>query len=268
MAAGGPRLLNHTQKRTLNAITMNTITLKISRYNPELEKNFWEEFHVPFHKDLTIMEALEYIKGEKSHSLAFRKSCGMGLCGSCGAIVNGKHVLMCRTFCRELKQPVIVEPIKNFPVIKDLVVDTEKAMNKFRYAMPYTDIQNNNSKSNTKSYPELNKTILQTPAERKKIEHSSRCIKCMLCYSACPIFAFNKNFIGPAAAAAAYRYNKDNRDRIKSKRMDSIIKDEGIYKCSFVGECSVVCPKSVDPAGALQKLKMAGVLHTIKKKLK
>ena len=247
---------------------MNTILLKISRYNPELEKNYWEEFHVPFHKDLTVMEALEFIKGEKSHSLAFRKSCGMGLCGSCGAIVNGKHVLMCQTFCRDLKQPVIVEPIKNFPIIKDLVVDTGKVMNKFRAAMPYTNIQTKRTKFDPKSTPELNKSFLQNPVQREKIKQTSQCIKCMLCYSACPIFAFNKDFIGPAAAAGAYRYNKDNRDRIKSKRMDSIIKDEGIYKCSFVGECSVVCPKSVDPAGALQKLKVAGVLHAIKKKLK
>ncbi len=238
------------------------IKLKIRRYNPETGQLIWEEASVPFHQDLTVMEALDYLNDHKQKQISFRHSCRMGICGSCGAIVNNEHVLMCQTFCRDLKQPIVIEPIKNFPVIKDLVVDIKNGMEKFRTALPYTKIQSNHT-SEKSGY----KHLLQSPTQRKKIEQSSQCIKCMLCYSACPIFAFNQNFIGPAAAALADRYNKDNRDHLKESRFREITKDEGIYKCSFIGECSKVCPKSVDPSGTLQKLKIAGVFKSPRKSI-
>ena len=235
---------------------MQTVKFKISRYDPQAGKNYWDEHTLPFHKDLTVLEALNRIKGEKSHSLAFRQSCGMGICGSCGAVVNGKHVLMCQAFCRDLKQPIVIEPLKNFPVIKDLVVDIEKPMEHLRKVMPHTRTQL--QKTHGKEH------LLQSPAQRKKIEQASQCIKCMLCYSACPVYGLKNNFIGPAALTSAYRYNHDSRDRLKEKRFEKITKEDGVYNCSFVGECSYVCPKKVDPAAAIQKLKVAGVFHTIK----
>ena len=90
----------------------------------------------------------------------------------------------------------------------------------------------------------------------------------MLCYSACPVYAVDEEFIGPAATATAYRYDQDTHDEIKEQRMDSLTSKDGVWKCSFVGECSDVCPKNVDPALAIQKMKIMGVLHTTKKILK
>jgi fumarate reductase iron-sulfur subunit len=150
--------------------------------------------------------------------------------------------------------------MRNFPVIKDLVVDTDNAMNKFRQAMPYTDIQTKKS--------DLAKEYGQTPSQRKKLEQTSQCIKCMLCYSACPVYGLDNEFVGPAAGALAQRYNHDNRDKIRNNRMDSMTTKKGIFKCSYVGECSVACPKNVDPGLALQKLKIMGVLHLAKKIVK
>ena len=178
----------------------------------------------------------------------------MGMCGSCGAMVNGKPVLLCSIFCIDLKQPIEIRPMRNFPIIKDLVVDIDNAMNKIRSALPYTDFVTKKSKI----------PLTQSPKEREKLDQTSQCIKCMLCYSACPIYGIDNNFIGPAAASTAYRYNSDPRDTLKNKRLDVMTSKDGVWDCTFVGDCSIVCPKNVDPAKAIQKLKVMGVLHTVK----
>jgi len=239
---------------------MKHFTLKIQRYDPEKEKVFFEEHQIPFSKDFTVLDALNYVKDKTGATLAYRWACRMGICGSCGAIINGKPVLMCSTFCRDLKSPIKIQPLANFPVVKDLIVDTDSAMEKFRSAMPYTRIQ--------KQHISPEEETIQTPAQRKKIEQTSQCIKCMLCYSACPVYGLNNSFVGPAAGALAYRYNKDTRDRIKDKRMDEMTRSDGVYNCSFIGECSQACPKSVDPAAAMQKLKVAGIFHAVKSIIK
>jgi fumarate reductase iron-sulfur subunit len=228
---------------------MKNFTLKIRRYDPDSEKSFLEAHTVPFLKDLTVLDALNYIRDNKKSPISHRSSCRMGICGSCGAIINGKEGLMCSTFCRDLKQPIVLEPMRNFPVIKDLIVDTDAAMDKFRESKPFI--------KKVKTDPDLESP--QTPKQMKKYEQANQCIKCLLCYSACPVFGNNKNFVGPAAGALAERYNRDSRDDSKKERIDSMTKKDGVYDCSFIGECSVACPKSVDPAAALQKLKVMGV---------
>lgn len=235
-------------------------SFKIHRYDPESGASSTEEYKVPADAELTVLDAINLIKNRQEPALAYRWSCRMGICGSCGAIVNGKPVLMCSTFCRDLEQPIVITPMKNFPVVKDLVVDTDDAMNKFRTSLPYFD----RAKAKTKPDDEY----LQTPEQMEKFKQTSQCIKCMLCYSACPVFGLDKKFTGPAAGALAYRYHKDSRDTAKEQRLDSVAGPDGIYDCSFVGECSVVCPKSVDPALALQKLKVMGVLHIAKSFIK
>lgn len=232
------------------------ISLKIRRYNPDTQKSHLEEFEIPEKKGMTVLDAVNHIKDTQDSTLAHRWSCRMGICGSCGTIINGKPALMCQTFCEGNKTPITVEPLRNFPVIKDLIVDTDNAMEHFRTAMPYTDIINRHAS--------LDKEMIQTPKQRKKIEQSSQCIKCMLCYSACPVVGHNPNFIGPAASALAYRYLEDNHDEIPNERMDSLTQKNGVWQCSFIGECSVVCPKKVDPAIAIQRLKTMGVLHVTK----
>jgi|WetSurMetagenome_2_1015567.scaffolds.fasta_scaffold40556_2 fumarate reductase iron-sulfur subunit len=239
---------------------MKNFTLKIQRYNPETETIYFEEHSIPYANDLTVLDALNLIKEKTGATIAYRWACRMGMCGSCGAIVNGKPVLMCSTFCRNLKQPISLQPLHNFPVIKDLVVDTDNAIDKFREAMPYTEIQKRQISPKDET--------LQTPRQLKRLKQTSQCIKCMLCYSACPVYGFNKDFIGPAAGALAQRYNSDTRDKIREKRTGNITGKNGVYKCSFIGECSQVCPKSVDPATTLQKLKVAGMFHAAKSLVK
>ncbi len=232
--------------------------IKVIRYNPESEQFKTEDFTVKAGDDITVLEALHIINKVHRAGLSYRFSCGMGVCGSCGAMVNGKPVLLCQTFCRNLQQPIEVRPLKNFPIIKDLVVDTDSAFNKFRTAMPYTDI----------AIRKAPKHLVQTKKQREKIEQTSQCIKCMLCYSACPVFGLNNNFIGPAAASTAYRYFKDSRDTLKDKRAPKVTDKNGVWNCTHVGECSAVCPKNVDPNKAILKLKLMGTLNDAKKLVK
>ena len=235
-------------------------TIKIQRYSPEKRKIWFDEFKVPYSKKLTVLDALDYIKKGKDATLTYRSSCRMAICGSCGMLVNDRPVLACSTYCIKQKQPIVIRPIKNFPIIKDLVVDTDSAMAKIRESMPYTDF--------IRKRTNLKEENIQSPEDLKKIAQASQCIKCMLCYSVCPVFAANNRFVGPAAAASAYKYHKDTRDILKEERIESLIKKDGIFKCSYVGECSKVCPENVDPALLLQKMKISGLLHAAKKIVK
>jgi fumarate reductase iron-sulfur subunit len=236
---------------------MENFKIILKRYDPEKEKVFTEEHTVPYSENLTVLDALNFLKDKNKSSVAYRSSCRMGICGSCGAIVNHKHVLMCSTFCNKLKQPIVIEPLQNFPVIKDLIVDTDAAMDKMRKALPYTNRAINASAQKEE--------VLQSKKQMKRFEQANACIKCLLCYSACPVYGNNKNFIGPAAGALAQRYNSDSRDSLKSIRIDSVTEKDGVFECSYIGECSAACPKNIDPAGAIQKLKTTGVLNILKK---
>lgn len=262
---------------------MKKVCLKIRRSRRGSEnESFLQEFAVPLEKEMTVLDALNYIKDEQDGTLSYRWSCRMGICGSCGMMVNGKPVLTCQTYMKNFARAsrsaasspysspiaaITVEPLRHFPVIKDLIVDIDDPMEKFRSVMPWSDMHDKSPSS-----PDQSQHVAaprpQTPKQREKIDQTSQCIKCMLCYSACPIYGLDKSFIGPAAGALAYRYQADSRDARtspeKRKRMNAVTSKDGVWKCSFVGECSVVCPKRVDPALALQRLKLMGLKHIIK----
>lgn len=229
----------------------------VKRYIPAAAEPFYQTYELRFADDMTVLDALTRIKDVQDGSLTFRWSCRMGICGSCAAVVNGKPVLMCQTYMKDVKQPVRVEPLRNFPVVRDLVVDIDDAFEKMRSTMPYIDRMEKRALEDGE--------YLQTPQERAQINKTSQCIKCMICYSACPVYGLDKNFIGPAAGALAYRYTADSRDQSKDKRLEAVSGEKGVWKCSFVGECSAVCPKRVDPAISLQRLKLMGSLRLGKK---
>lgn len=226
-----------------------TITLEVLRYRPEQEsKPSYQSYEVPYREDWVVLDALNYIKDYVDGTLSYRWSCRMGVCGSCGMIVNGTPVLTCATFLQKfLPGPVRVEPLENFPVVRDLVIEMDDFMRKLKRVKPWI-IRKEEEPVNEGEY-------LQTPSQLADYKQYSMCINCMLCYAACPIVGLEAGFIGPAAIALAQRYNLDNRDEGANIRNEILSHDDGSYECTFVGECSVVCPKSVDPAGAIQRSK-------------
>jgi fumarate reductase iron-sulfur subunit len=235
-----------------------TVALKIARYRPEEETEpTWQTYEVPFGKDWVVLDALNYIKDRLDGTLSYRWSCRMGVCGSCGMMVNGTPELTCAAFLSDhLPGPVQVEPIRFFPVIRDLVVDISDFLSKLKKVKPWI--------IRPEDEPEVTQEYLQTPDQLDAYKQFSMCINCLLCYAACPISGLEPSFIGPAAIALAQRYNRDNRDQGSAERLDILSQYDGLWQCTFVGECTKVCPKHVDPAGAIQQYKLTSAVQFLK----
>jgi succinate dehydrogenase iron-sulfur subunit len=236
----------------------NHIRLQVARYRPEQESEItFDEHDVPCPKDWVVLDGLNHIKDRIDGTLSYRWSCRMGICGSCGMTVNGEPKLTCATFLADYAPgPVRVEPLRNFPVIRDLIVDIGDFMLKLVRVKPWILRQ--------AEKPLGEGEYRQTPEELDEYKQFSMCINCMLCYAACPIYGLDPKFIGPAAIALAQRYNLDNRDEGASARMEVLSEHEGIWGCTFVGQCTKVCPKHVDPAGAIQRYKLTAAVESMK----
>ncbi len=228
-----------------------TIHLEIQRYRPESEDEpSWQRYEVPLRKEWMVLDALNHVKDRLDGSLSFRWACRMGVCGSCGMTVDGEPSLTCAASLAtcEPGATVRIAPLAGFPVIRDLVVDIRDFLTKLARVRPWLVRDEERSLADGE--------FLQTPEQLADYKQYSMCINCLLCYSACPIYRLEPDFIGPAALALAQRYNFDSRDQGADERMEELSRHEGIWACTFVGECSVVCPKHVDPAGAIQRYKL------------
>jgi succinate dehydrogenase iron-sulfur subunit len=237
---------------------VDSIRLQVSRYRPErATPPTLQEYDVPMRPEWSVLDGLNYIKDQLDSTLSYRWSCRMGVCGSCGMSVNGEPTLTCGTFLSDYAPgPVRVEPMNNFPVVRDLIVDISDFMNKLPQVKPWI-IRDDEQPAEDREY-------LQTPQELDAYKQFSMCINCMLCYAACPIYGLDPDFIGPAAIALAERYDLDSRDRGARERLDVLIEHEGVWGCTFVGECTTVCPKHVDPAGAIQRYKLKAAAESVK----
>lgn len=227
-----------------------TVTLKVTRYRPEHDSApSTQAYTIPYRQDWVVLDALNYIKDRIDGTLTFRWSCRMGVCGSCGMMVNGVPKLTCAAFLRDYyPHEIRVEPLKNFPIIRDLVIDMSDFLQKLRSVKPWI-IRETEKPLSEGEY-------LQTPQELEAYKQFSMCINCMLCYAACPVYGLEPAFLGPAAIALGYRYNLDSRDQGRKERQPVMASHEGIWECTFVSECTVVCPKDVDPAAAIQRSKV------------
>src|SRR5229473_1200959 len=202
------------------------ITIKATRFDPDKdEKPRLQSYDIPFSDEsMVVLDALNYIKGHVDGSLSYRWSCRMGICGSCGMMVDGVPKLTCNAFLRDYwPRPITVEPLNNFPVIRDLVIDMDDFMHKLKAIKPWI--------IRKQPVPLGGGPFTQTTAQID-------------------------GFLGPAATALARRYNLDSRDEGLKQRLPVLADAEGVWECSFVGECSVVCPKGVDPAKAIQQTKL------------
>jgi fumarate reductase iron-sulfur subunit len=160
-----------------------------------------------------------------------------GICGSCGMTVNGDPKLSCETFLTDYAPgPVRVEPLRNFPVIRDLVVEIGDFLRKLPTVKPWIVREQDK--------PVEDGEFLQTPQEPEDYQQFSMCINCMLCYSACPVVGLDPQFVGPAAIALAQRYNLDSRDEGSAERMDVLNQREGLSACTFVGSAAGRVPRA------------------------
>ena len=235
-----------------------TIRLEVFRHRPdESDETGFQSYDVPYHEDWVVLDALNHIKDEIDGTLSHRWSCRMGVCGSCGMMVNGTPMLTCATHLRDhLPGPIRVEPLSHFPVIRDLVVDISDFLEKLQSVKPWII---------RKEEDDLSEEYRQTPAQHEAYRQFSLCINCTLCYSACPVYGHDPSFIGPAAIALGQRYNLDSRDEGADVRAEIISSHDGIWDCTFVGDCTRVCPAHVDPAAAIQQAKVINTVDWYKR---
>jgi len=180
------------------------VSVKVQRYASNGLPPRIEQYEVPQKEGMTILDALMFIKENLDGSLAFRASCRMGICGSCAMFVNGYPYLACHTQIHEIgKQELIIKPLPNFPVVKDLVVDLSSLFDRHRTVLPYLI---------RSEEPDDTRPIVQRPDELEAFLKFSYCIKCGICVSGCPTCASDPTFLGPQALAQAWRYSADNRD--------------------------------------------------------
>lgn len=231
-----------------------TIELRVLRYCPSVDNEpSFVVYNVPYSDDMSVLQGLQAIKAEQDGTLSFRWSCRMAVCGSCGMMINDEPKLACETFLRDLAPgPVTIEPLRNFPIERDLVVTVGDFVKKIESIYPFI-------------MPKEPKSIAdgpyrQTPAQMAAYDSFADCINCMLCYAACPQFGANPDFIGPGAMAMLQRYNSDSRDGGQRQRLDQIHGEDGVWSCTAVGICSEVCPKQVDPANAVNQNKTRSAL--------
>ena len=183
----------------------------------------------------------------------------MAVCGSCAMMVDGEPKLTCKTALSDYGERVSIEPLANFPVVRDLVTELEGFMEKFKAVKPW--VVRAKEQAGASDPPLSDKgTFVQSPEELAEFKQFSLCINCMLCYAACPVVANEAEFLGPAAIALGHRYNLDTRDQGQDER-NEIFRGEGtVFSCSFANECSEVCPKNVDPAAAVNQAKFGAVI--------
>jgi len=232
----------------------NTLDMDVLRYRPEQDgQPFVQTYTVPYADDWSVLQGLQHIKDELDGSLSFRWSCRMAICGSCGMMIDGVPKLACRTFLRNFSAGRLrIGPLAHFPVERDLIVGMKNYVKRLEGLKPYLIPKEERA-------PEQGE-YLQTPQQLDRYRQFSDCINCTLCYAACPQYGMNPKFIGSGHMALVHRYNADSRDGGREQRMGKVNEADGVWGCTAIGYCSVVCPKQVDPANAINMYKVESTM--------
>jgi succinate dehydrogenase / fumarate reductase iron-sulfur subunit len=239
--------------------TTHNVTFRIRRYDPAKdEAPYYQDFTVPVSPGMVVLEGLWYIKEHLDPTLAWRSSCRMGVCGSCGMLVNGRPTLACNTQIDDVAEDVLVlGPLPNFDIVRDLVPDLAPMFEKHASLLPYVKREGEEQREATEQY-------WQSAEELEAYLQFSYCIKCGCCMAACPTVATDPNYSGPQPLAQGYRFMIDSRDSAFVERKEILAGEAGPWRCHYGGECSRVCPKGVDPARAIQLMKQQLVLDYLR----
>lgn len=221
--------------------------VSIYRYNPEVDtKPSMQEYEVdlPEGKDLMVLDVLALVK-EQDASVAYRRSCREGVCGSDGMNINGTNGLACITPLSAVggaANKLVLRPLPGLPVIRDLVVDMAIFYQQFEKVQPYL--------INDAPAPAIER--LQTPEDRAKLDGLYECILCACCSTNCPSFWWNPDkFIGPAGLLQAYRFLADSRDTATEERLSDLDDPFSVFRCRGIMNCVAVCPKGLNPTRAI-----------------
>jgi succinate dehydrogenase / fumarate reductase iron-sulfur subunit len=229
---------------------MYKITLKIRRYDPDKNRTWMQEYVVKAGRILRFVDVFRKINEDQDPTLAWGSSCEHGQCGTCGIKVNGKPLLACELLVEKAvglfeNTTFVVEPLDVAPVVRDLVVDLEKAYENVDRVKPYI--------IDPSPPPEEGREYAITPRQLEDYEDATRCINCFCCASAC--ISSHRSFLGPNAMLSAIVRAMDPREQAKKERYDILYSDQGVYRCHSSRACSFVCPKEIDVAHFIARAK-------------
>jgi succinate dehydrogenase iron-sulfur subunit len=233
---------------------------RVLRFDPDKdEKPYFQKFELPDIKGMTILEGLYYIMENLDPTLAFRSSCRAAICGSCAMHINGEYRLACETQIDAFKpHEIVIRPLAHMKLIRDLVVDMNPFFDNYDLIKPYLIPK--------EAPPE--KEYVQSVEDRRKIDVHVDCILCGACYGSCPVAATDPNYLGPAALLKVLRFVEDSRDGATAERLAYVATDEGVFRCHTIFNCQQVCPKDLDPTGAIAKLKRKAIWYKLTGRLK
>ncbi len=227
------------------------VQFQVKRFNPEKDaKPYWREYKVEVEPTDRVLDGVNYIKWNLDGSLTYRRSCAHGICGSDVFVVNGRNRLACKFLMKQAlaeSKVITVEPIRGFPVVKDLVVDMEGFFAKFRSVKPY--LINNDPEPTAERY--------QSPAARERFDDTTKCILCAACTTSCPTFWADKEDVGPAAIVQAHRFIFDSRDQGAEERLAILSDAGGVFTCRSIFNCVEACPRGIDITKAIYEVRQA-----------
>jgi len=232
------------------------VKFEIYRYDPDKdERPYMQKFEVELQPtDKMLLDAILRIKNTLDDSLALRRSCREGVCGSDAMNINGKNGLACTTNLLSLKEPIVLKPLPGLPVVRDLIVDMTFFFDQYHSVQPYL--------INDTPPPETER--LQSPEQREELNGLYECILCGSCSTACPSFWWNPDkFVGPAGLLQAYRFIADSRDQATGDRLDNLEDPYRLFRCHTIMNCTDVCPKGLNPSAAIGKIKEMLVRRTV-----
>ena len=229
------------------------LEIRILRYNKEWSsKSHWDVFEVEAEPDDRILDVLQEIRSHHDGSLAYRKSCAHGVCGSDAMIINGQNQLACQVLVKEVSSPIKIEPIRGLPVLKDLIVDMNDFFDSYKKILPFL----------ISDEPDSNRERLQSQEDVDRIEDTTKCILCAACTTSCPVFWTSDSFIGPASLVNAHRFIFDSRDKGNKQRLE-ILKDvNGAFRCRTAFNCTSACPRGIKVTEAIEEVKREIALNS------
>ena len=229
------------------------VTFKIKRFNPETDKQpHWGSYEVEVEPTDRVLDALHQVKWYQDGTLALRRSCAHGICGSDAMRINGRNALACKLLMKDVAKDggtVTVEPLLGLTLIKDLIVDMEPFFAHYRSVMPFL--------VNDDPLPEDGRERRQSPEARERFDKGTWCILCAACTTSCPSFWPNNEYVGPAAIVQAHRFIFDDRDRAAEERLKVLNEQMGVWRCRTAFNCTEACPREIPVTQLIGEVKKA-----------
>jgi succinate dehydrogenase / fumarate reductase, iron-sulfur subunit len=226
------------------------VTLRIKRYDPERKPSSWWSTHqLEAEPSDRVLDLLVRVKDEQDGTLAFRRSCAHGICGSDAMRINGVNGLACKTLLRQTGPRISVEPVLGLRVERDLITDMDPFFEAYRSVQPYL--------INAEPPPDPARERVQSPAQRMRFDDTTKCILCGCCTTACPVFWADGQYIGPAAIVQAHRFVHDSRDHGAAEHLAALRGTDGAMRCRTIFQCTLACPRDIKITKAIAEVKAA-----------